>query len=314
LSAAGQVAALVGDRTGGRDAFARAAALNPTDERIAYDLARAHEELADTTASVREYCRYLSLAPTGAQAADVRARLSRLAPRSAIQAAERALDRFRVGVANFDRGRFEAAWQAFDEVVRSSPAASEAIYNRALSRAAGGRRDDARRDLEAYLKANPDASDRLAVARTIESLSRPVFDPGQALRLGFIPGAGQFYTRRPALGVLVVAGVGGAAAAAFYERTGVRTVPYVDPNGVPVPYEEEFTERPYVIPAVAGAVAITLGAALESWLYARSSQNNTIVDPPQGIRTGLSFRGAPIDVGALVSAGGLPGLRISTRF
>ena len=69
LSAAGQEAALVGDQTAARDAFKKAAALNPGDDRIAYDLGRANEELVDTLAAVGEYCRYLTLSPAGREAA-----------------------------------------------------------------------------------------------------------------------------------------------------------------------------------------------------------------------------------------------------
>jgi hypothetical protein len=52
LALAGQESALIGDQAAARDAFARAAVLNPGDERIAYDLARAHEELADSTRAI----------------------------------------------------------------------------------------------------------------------------------------------------------------------------------------------------------------------------------------------------------------------
>lgn len=314
LSAAGQEAALVGDRAGARDAFAKAAALNPADERIAYDLARAHEELGESVAALREYCRYLSLAPGGAQASDVRTRLARLAPPDAVQGAGRAQERFRVGVSNYDRARFDIAWQAFDDVVRAIPAATEAVYNRALAHAAIGRRDEAARDLEAYLVADPAASDRLAVTRAIESLRRPAFDPGEAFRLGIIPGFGQFYTRRPAFGLLVIAGVAGAAAAAIYEQTEVRTVPYVDPNGVSVPYEEEFTERPYLIPAIAGAAVLTLGTAIEAYLYARRSQTVVPIEPPRGVRTGMSFQGAPIELAPVYGSRKGFGIAMSGRF
>ena len=314
LSAAGQEAALIGDRAAARDAFAKAAALNPSDERIAYDLARAHEELGDAAASVREYCRYLSLAPAGPQASDVRTRLSRLAPREAVQASQRALDRFRVGVSNYDRARFEIASQAFDDVVRFAPQATEALYNRALARIAAGHRDEASRDLQAYLAADPTATDRLVVTQAIELLRRPAFDSGEAFRLGLLPGFGQFYTRRPAFGVLVVAGVAGAAVAALYEKTEVRLVPYVDPNGVSVPYEEEFTERPYFVPAIATAAAVTLGAAFEAFMYARGTQRAVQVEPARGVRTGLSFNSAPIELTPHVGVRGQVGLGLFARF
>jgi tetratricopeptide (TPR) repeat protein len=314
LSAAGQEAALVGDKNAARDAFLKAAALNPTDERIAYDLARAHEDLSEVPAAVREYCRYLSLAAAGPQAADVRARLSRIAPRDAIQASERALDQFRVGVSNYDRSRFDVALQSFDDVVRAAPQATEALFNRAVVRIALGRREDAARDLQAYLAADPSALDRLVVTQAIESLRRPSFNAGEAFRLGLLPGFGQFYTRRPALGVLVIAGVAGATAAALYERTDVRLVDYVDPNGIPVPYEEEFTERPYLVPAIATAAVVTLGAAFEAYRYARGTQRAVPIEPARGVRTGLSFNDAPVEFAPHIGARGQVGLGLFARF
>jgi tetratricopeptide (TPR) repeat protein len=313
LAAAGQEAGLMGDRAGARDAFAKAAALNPTDDRLAYDLARAHEELNESAAAIREYCRYLSLAPEGREAADVRARLTRLAPRNAVQGSERALERFKVGVANYDRARYDIAWQAFDDVVRTLPGATDALYNRALARAAIGRRDDARKDFEAYIAADPAAADRVAVANVIDQLRRPVFDGGTALRSGMVPGLGQFYTKRPALGVLVMAGVGGAVAAAFTERTGVRLVPYTDPNGVYVPYEEEFRERPYIIPAAAAAVAITAGAAVEAYFYARRTSRPVAAGSPRGVGRVRSEERA-VDVLPHVGRQGQVGVGVGLRF
>ena len=238
----------------------------------------------------------------------------RLSPRDAVQASQRALDRFRVGVSNYDRARFDVALQAFDDVVRFAPQATEAVYNRALARIAAGQRDEASRDLQAYLAADPSATDRLVVSQAIESLRRPSFDSGEAFRLGLLPGFGQFYTRRPAFGVLVVAGVAGAAVAALYEKTEVRLVPYVDPNGVSVPYEEEFTERPYFVPAIASAAVVTLGAAFEAFMYARGTQRAVQVEPARGVRTGLSFNSAPIEVTPHVGARGQVGLGFFARF
>ncbi|MEP6766673.1 MAG: hypothetical protein ABJB66_20320, partial [Gemmatimonadaceae bacterium] len=149
LAAAGQEAALVGDQTAARDAYAKAAALNPGDDRIAYDLGRANEELADSLAAVGEYCRYLTLSPAGREATDVRSRLLRLVPKGAAQSAQELLSTFRLGLFLYDSAKYDAAERAFDEVVRKAPSAAEGYFNRGLMRAAIGRRAESLKDFEA---------------------------------------------------------------------------------------------------------------------------------------------------------------------
>jgi tetratricopeptide (TPR) repeat protein len=305
---------LIGDRIAARDAFLRAAALNPGDDRIAYDLARAHEELGETSAALSEFCRYLALSPQGREAQDVRSRLPRLAPGPAAQANARILQTFRTAINHYDAKRFDAAALAFDEVARSAPRAIEARFNSALARLAAGHREQAARDFELYLSSDPASSDRTEVARTIDALRKPVFDAGTAFRLGLIPGFGQFYTKRPAFGVLTLATVTAAAVAAFYERTGTRQVPYVDPNGLPAPYEEEFTERPYMSAAIAAGAAVTLGAAFESFLYARHSRKGTLrtslVDP----RNSPMFDVGEFRVQPTITARGAAGVSFTRTF
>jgi tetratricopeptide (TPR) repeat protein len=294
LAAEGQQAALVGDRMGARAAFARAAALNPGDERIAYDLGRAHEELADTTAAVGEYCHYLALSAMGREAPDVRARLGRLTPRRAIEDAGRAAEAFRVGLAHYDARRYQNAAESFSETVRRSPPAIEAVFDRALARSALGQRTDAVRDLEAYLIGAPNASDRAAVLRAIDALRRPVYNSSTAFTRGLLPGFGQMYTGRPGRGVVVLAAVAGTVAMAFYQRTESRQVPYVDPNGVPVPYTVSDTKRPYLLPALGAGAAITVLAAFEASRFARSTQS--------GVTRVSGFVGPRGDLGLRVAA------------
>ena len=277
LSAAGQEAALTGDQKAARDAFAKAADLNPVDDRIAYDLGRAHEELNDSTSAIREYCRYLTLSPAGPESGDVRARLQQLVPKAAAQTAQDLLAKFRLGLFLYDSARYDAAERAFDEVVQKAPSASEGYFNRGLMRAAVGSRAEALKDFEAYLAAVPTADDRAEVTRTITVLRRPVYGPGSAFIRGIIPGFGQFYTGRPVRGVLVLAGVATAAGLAVLQTTTTKRVAYVDPNGIPAPYTQEFTERKYLVPGVATAAGLTLVAALEAVLFARKSTQGTAV-------------------------------------
>lgn len=294
LASAGQEAALVGDRTAARSAFMRAAALNPGDERIAYDAARAHEELADTANAVAEYCRYLSLSPEGREASDVRARLPRLVGREAAANSERAFTSFREGLRLYDGTRYEPAADAFGDAIRRAKSAPEALFNRGLARAAAGQRSDAVKDFEAYLIANPSAEDRTTVARAIDVLRRPVYSSSSAFVRGLLPGFGQFYTGRPGRGVFVLALAAGAGGAAFYQKTETKMIEYIDPNGVPVPYPETTKKRPYLIPGMATAAVLTLGAAIEASRFAASSS--------RGVASVSPYVGARGQVGVQVGA------------
>ncbi|MEP6834738.1 MAG: tetratricopeptide repeat protein [Gemmatimonas sp.] len=277
LSAAGQEAALVGDLKAARDNFVKAADLNPVDDRIAYDLGRAHEELADTTSAIGEYCRYLTLSPAGPESSDVRARLQQLVSKAAAQNAQDLLAKFRLGLFLYDSARYDAAERAFDDVVQKAPSASEGYFNRGLMRAAVGSRAEALKDFEAYLAAVPAADDRAEVASTISILRRPVYGPGSAFIRSVIPGFGQVYTGRPVRGVLVLAGVATAAGLAAVQTTTTKPIAYKDPNGIDAPYTQEFTERKYLVPGVATAVGLTAIAALEAVLYARKSSRGAAV-------------------------------------
>ncbi|MDQ6611714.1 MAG: hypothetical protein M3Y64_04715, partial [Gemmatimonadota bacterium] len=283
LAAAGQNAALVGDQRAARDAYVKAAALNPGDDRIAYDLGRANEELVDTLAAVGEYCRYLTLSPGGREAADVRARLLRLVPKGAAESAQELLGTFRLGLFLYDSAKYDASERSFDEVVRRAPAAAEGYFNRGLMRAAIGRRADALKDFEAYLAAVPSAEDRVDVTRTIATLRRPVYSEGTAFTRGIVPGFGQFYTGRPVIGVVVLAGVAASAALGVYKKTSEKTIAYTDPNGISAPYTQQFTERPYAASGIAAAVGLTLGAAAEAVFYAKRSSRGTAV-----LQTGMT--------------------------
>lgn len=314
LAAAGQEAALIGDQTAARDAFAKAAVLNPGDERVAYDLARAHEELSDTSKAINEYCRYLTLSPSGREATDVRDRLVRLVARPAAQRARDVQVAFRLGLALFDDGRYDASARAFDDVVKFSPTASEGFFNRGLARAASGKRDDALKDMEQYRAVAPTVEDRVEVGRAIEKLRRPVYGAGVAFARGVLPGFAQFYTGRPVFGGIVLASVVGAATAAFVQQTTTRQIAYVDPNGVSAPYTQTTSARPYFTIGVASAGAITIAAAIEAMLYAQRSQQGASIVAPRGVRAATSPGDFGFAMTPLIDWRGRAGVRVSTRF
>jgi tetratricopeptide (TPR) repeat protein len=293
LAAQGREAALVGDRRGARDAFRRAAALNPADDQVAYALGRADEELGDAAAARADYCRYLALSPTGRDAADVQQRVLRLAPPGAADATWRARDRFTAGLAALDTERWAAAAAAFDELLRLVPSTPEALFDRAIARLRLGRRDDAARDFEAYLTTAQSADDRAAVLRTLDALRRPTYSASTALGRGLaFPGLGQFYTGRPALGVVALGAVGAAVGGVLYERTVVRERTFLDAFGRPYTQPVSETERPYAVPAAAAGAAVWLLAAFEARHHAAASSPSTRrvgVAPVVGPRGGAAF-------------------------
>lgn len=313
LAAAGQEAALIGDQATARDAFARAAALNPGDDRVAYDLARAHEELGDGDKAITEYCRYLTLSPAGREASDVRDRLVRLVPRATAQKAEDVQVAFRLGLALFDDGRYEAAARAFDDVVQNEPNAVEGYFNRGLARAANGRRGEALLDLEQYRANAPTVDDRVAVGRAIEVLRRPVYSPTMAALRSVLPGFGQFYTQRPVRGAVVMALIAGTSGFALTQKTTEQRIAYVDPNGVPAPYTLSTTERPYFKTAAAAAVGLTVLAGIEAVLFAQRSQRGANIVARSSPDGGAGAFGSLQFVPTLDITGHV-GVRFSTRF
>jgi tetratricopeptide (TPR) repeat protein len=301
LATAGQEAALEGDQAAARDAFARAAQLNPGDERIAYDLARALEELADSTRAVREFCRYLTLSPTGREAGDVRDRLQRLVPAPIQRTAENVQVQFRLGLSFFDDGRHEAAVRAFDEVVRDAPNSPEGFFNRGLALAARGDRTGALRDLEQYRVNAPTVDDRVEVGRAIEVLRRPVFNPAGAFVRSLIPGLGSFYVGHPVRGVLVLALAGGGAGMALSQQTKTATIPYTDPNGQPAPYSLTTKERAYFAAGAGAAAAATALGMIDAIVTARRSRQGSTILEPRAPRAAVSPLLTPTATGVQVA-------------
>lgn len=81
LAQLGQQAAILGDRPAALDQLRRAAALDPSDPDLAYQLARASEASGVVADATREYCRLVALAPNSPEAAEARERVAVLAPR-----------------------------------------------------------------------------------------------------------------------------------------------------------------------------------------------------------------------------------------
>lgn len=81
LAQLGQQAAILGDRAAALDQLRRAAALDPRDPSLAYQLARASDASGAVADATREFCRLIALAPTTPEAAEARERVVMLVPR-----------------------------------------------------------------------------------------------------------------------------------------------------------------------------------------------------------------------------------------
>jgi tetratricopeptide (TPR) repeat protein len=270
LLSQGDQALLTGDPRAARDAFLRAADADPRAPAVAYRLARTYEELNDSENAARQYCRYVALAPKAPDAGEVLERVERLRPArvAEMRAAEEFLDR---GLAHIVAGRADEAAVAFSGAVERAPNWADAYFNRSVAEAARGQPRRAERDLRRYLELNPGAADRQAVLSMIEILRAVPAPraPGGALARGLlVPGLGQFYTGRPALGALILAGAGVTYAMALREEEVTRTIRRTDPFGNP--YDDPYVvrQRPDLGRGIALAATITALGAVEAYLFA----------------------------------------------
>lgn len=282
LMALGHEAAIVGDHRQARDVFADAARLSPGDERIAYQLGRAYEELGDRPAAVREYCRFLALAPQASDAADVRTRIAALSAGGggAPSATEQAAAMFRVGVGHLDQRRWREATDAFGRVIQRLPRAAEAYYDRALALSALDERDAAVRDLEQYLALRPAAEDQGQVRARIDALRQPSWSSSTALVTGLVlPGLGQVYTSRPWIGIGVAAVAGTSLYLAFSKKDEQEVRDFsISLPGFPEIINKDtvtVTKQPYHAVGLAAFATATIGAALEAARYARRSRDTS---------------------------------------
>ena len=306
LSAQGREAAIAGDQGAAEEFFREAAGLDATDQDIAYRLARVHQELGHRQEAVREFCRYLALAPAAPDAAEVRARIAALSPVGAEGPPSAALGHFRAGLEHLDAGRLREAEQAFTSAIGEAPRWPAPHYNRGLVHATADRPARAVEDLRQYLALNPQAEDSAWVARHIAELRRRVPSPGGALLRGvLIPGLGQFYTRRPALGVLVLGATAAASYAAVQPKVETRRAQYTDIFGNVHEYTYEETTFPSLTTGIAVAAGVAVVGAIEAYIHARRGRvREPAAEPQREAAPPVSQRGARL---------GAPSLHLSPR-
>ena len=303
LAQRAQQSAILGDRTAARDQLRQAAALDPTNPDLAYQLARAQEAVGAGDEARAEYCRFVALAPTAPEAAEARERVGALARPTQATVPERVMAPFRTGIANYEAGRFAQAATAFGSAIAAQPDWADAYYDRALSNAARGQRELAIADFQQYLRLRPEAEDRQAVISRISGLRAEPLSPGAALGLGLvIPGAGQMYTGRKLFGLATLAAAGGVVAYALKsdpvtERYLVTTDQDPFGNVLPPYYTtRQVPGRPYLAAGLAAAGAIAVSSAVEAFVYARHANQReqrfsaTLLPTADGMAMRLTLR------------------------
>ncbi len=271
LAAAATQAAILGDQEGARDFLERAAGLDPTDDGIAYELARTYEALGRDSDAVIAYCKFLVLAPGSPDAQDVRATVLELNPPDTPLSPQAQLA-FARGVDAFDGDDLDEAGREFTMALTAEPNMALAYYNRALAYSAERRYELAIEDFRRYLDLAPDASDADQVLERIGTLRSPpaVYNPTTALVAGaFIPGFGQFHTDRPVGGLTVLTLA--AAAAGFgiaYTETEIICATPANPCP-PGQVIDQTSTQPLLVPGLVTAAAITIGAAIEGYINAK---------------------------------------------
>jgi hypothetical protein len=176
---------------------------------------------------------------------------------------------FRGGIVDYDAQNYDGAVTAFTKAAQDS-ALTDAIYNRALAHDRNGEAASALRDYALYLRLQPQAADAAAVRARMDALRSGIPSPGTAFALGLLPGGGQFYTKQPVLGVVVIAGVAGGVALALRTTTVTRDTTYTAPFGGTYPGTYTQTEHPDLALGAGVAGGVLLLGAIEAAVVAHN--------------------------------------------
>ncbi len=300
-------AALLGDDARARSLLGEAAALDPANTEVAYRLGRLLEAAGEEGAALLEYCRVILVDPDGPDAGESRDRIDALAVVEEDPIPGIARVAFQQGVGAAQARRYDDAVLHFSRALVELPGWPDAYYNRGIALEGQGRMSAALGDFERYLELSPGAPDAGRVARHVAALAPSVpaggASPGTVLLTGLLfPGMGHFVSERPGMGLLVLAGAGGAAATAlFYTEVDVRClVPPVDGACPPGQVDRRTERRPLFYPGAAVAGAITVLGAVHAWSGARGSRGRTSVGAGGALEFRLGSEGGTRGVGGVI--------------
>lgn len=271
-------AVILGELLRAQDLLARATELDPSSAELAYRHARVLEDLAAYQQAMLEYCRALELGSADQGILDARVRMETIYEVVRQQVPPEARQAFSDGVLLADSGLLQQSVDAFSTALEESPGWGVALYNRAVVLEALGRVTESLNDYRLYLEVTPSEIDPV-VARVTERIgalegmvAQPTPSPAGALALGTVfPGMGQYYSGRSLAGTMVLAAAGAALATGLmYKKVTVRCLTPTAGGECPPGQERgETTSRPYLLPAVGAAVAVTLVGAIEAFVRAR---------------------------------------------
>jgi Tfp pilus assembly protein PilF len=182
-----------------------------------------------------------------------------------------AADHLRAGIAYFGARNTRAAEQALTAAAAAAPAWADVYFTRALVLQAEGQSSQAIADFRRYLQLRPNASDRDDVAERIAALGR---SPGAAFAYGLLPGGGQFYTKQPVLGVVVLGGVAASGVWAMQQTTTTETRTFTDPFGRVDTFTVSVSHRKNLAAGAAIAGALWLGGAIQAALHVASARGD----------------------------------------
>jgi len=285
LTRAGQLtsdalqAVILGDLEVARTLLAQATEADATSAELAYRHGRVLEDLDFAQDAIFEYCRAIALGAEEAGIYDTRARLDAVYEIVRDRISERAREAFVSGLALTDSALYAGAVESFSVAIEETPEWASAIYNRAIVLEALGRIRESLADYRRYLQLTPSDIDPVVAAVTERvgmlegSMSLPTPSPGGALTLGVLfPGLGQYYTGRGIGGTLVLSAAAGAVATGMLvKEIQIRCLTSVGADGLCPPEQivSEATRRPYLLPSLGAAAAVTIVGAVEAFVKAR---------------------------------------------
>jgi len=310
-------ASILGDLEGARQLLQQAAESDPTSPEVAYRHGRALEDVEMREAAITEYCRALALGAVDVGIADARDRIDALYEIVRARITDRARNAFVAGLGQADAALYEEAVTSFTVALEEVPDWAEAVYNRAIVLEQLGRVQESLRDYRQYVTLSPTEIDPV-VAAVVErigmlegTVAAPTPSPGATLAVGVVPGMGHYYSGRTMTGTVVLGLALGTVAAGYAYKEVTATCLYAPTAGgdCPPPNEVlyETTERPYLMPAIGVAAAITIAGAVEAYIRARGRRaerdeairNLTGGEEVRLTGPSVSARGSRVDVSFL---------------
>jgi tetratricopeptide (TPR) repeat protein len=274
LASEASQAAILGQYEQARDLLREGTALDGTSSSLSYSLGRLLESGGELEPALAEYCRFMVIAPSAGEAADVEQRIESIGIAVGALGLSPARAAFEAGLGSFDRGDYDQAVFDFSRALVEQPDWDQAHFNRAVSHLTSGRDAAGAADLEFYLELAPQASDRAEVEGLLEELGPIVeYSPRTALVSGlFIPGMGYFYSGRPGAGIVALgAAATGIGLAILHKEVKVNCLsPPVNGECPPGARDSEEESRPLLVPGLAAAAVITVAGAIHASRGVRS--------------------------------------------